>query len=122
MASPPPKYLLQALGVVGLCSLVGAAYAAFNFIDGCRPLGNHLRLILSGACVGSFAGCIFAFDADSDLHVADRPLLRGVAGALCGLALGCIWHWGREGFILATVIGTGLGLLGMIWARILHHI
>jgi uncharacterized membrane protein len=106
----------EALVIAGVVGLLCAIYAAVYFAFEAMPLRDYVRVLLSFLCFGLLIGTIFAFDAESELKLADRPGIRCLVGCLCGAVIGAVWDGPLEATALAIIVGAILGLLGMSWA------
>lgn len=117
MRSQTRKYYIEALIIAGFFALASGIYAALNFAFEDLPMNDYARVVVSFLCLGLFLGTIYAFDAESEMKVASRPLIRCLVGCLCGAVTGTIWQWPPEAILLAAIVGAMLGLLGMMWAK-----
>jgi uncharacterized membrane protein len=117
MRTQARKYYVEALVVAGVMTLASGIYAALSFSFQGLPLNDHVRVVVSFLCFGLLLGTIFAFDAESDMKVGNRPFIRCGVGCLCGAVTGAIWQWPVEAIVLSAIVGAILGLLGMTWAR-----
>jgi len=114
------KYYIEALIIAGFFTLASGIYAALNFAFEDLPMHDYARVVVSFVCLGLLLGTIYAFDAESEMKVASRPLIRCLVGCLCGAVTGAIWQWPPEAILLGTTVGAMLGLLGMMWAKFAH--
>ena len=108
--------LLRGLYSAGVIAAVVALYGAFQMYTGGTPLQGTVQWIASFGCFGFMLGAIYAFDSKSESKVASRPLLRTVLARIAGYVLSVLWSWPSDGTVLACVISSALGYLGMTWA------
>lgn len=120
MQSQARKYYIEALILAGFFALASGIYAALNLAFQDLPMNDFVRIVVSFLCLGLLLGTIYAFDAESQMKVGERPLIRCLVGCLCGAVTGAIWQWPPQAIALATIVGAMLGLLGMMWAKFAH--
>ena len=109
--------MVRGLLMVGSFGVGLAAYAVLQVVTRGPALIGAVPFIASFACFGLLLGAIFAFDEESELKAADRPLLRVALSVLSGLSLALIWHWPGEAIALSVLVSGVLGFFGMLWAK-----
>jgi len=108
-----PKALLLVVFFAVIAGVAGFFYAPWEDISWQRLL----LTVASFGCLGVLLGGIYAFDAESDLHIRVSAIGRMTTGSTASLLLGLIWHWPVEFILLGSFIGAVLGYLGMSWAK-----
>jgi hypothetical protein len=109
--------LLRGLYWAGAIAALVALYGAFQMYIGVTPLQGTVEWIASFGCFGFMLGAIYAFDSKSEFKVASRPLLRIALSGIAGYVLSVLWSWPSDGTVLACVLSSVLGYLGMSWAK-----
>ena len=107
----------EALFLIGFCAALFAIYAVTTVIPRIDTPGAAVRMLLSFVSVGVLVGVILVFDAQSSYCSRNRPVIRLVAGALSAALIGAVWQLAPDWHMLVTLLGSVLGLMGMVWLR-----
>lgn len=108
------KALMLALLFTVVCTIAGLLHGLPS-VD--LPWQIALLCLGSFGCLGLLLGGIYAFDPESALRIRRSAIGRIAFGLAAGLVFSALWHVSLEGAVLAALLGSILGYLGMAWAR-----